>query len=316
MSDTLLASAEADTKSTAADTTTDTTADTGADTAKVAETKADAPLAFDWRKEIAGEDEKAMKGLERFPDLKTLHKAFEDNQKALRDSGRIKLPGKDATDEDRKAFAKSLGVPDKPDGYKIDLKAVLPEGMTLDDTDKANLKSITEFLHGKGGVAASPETVAAATELFAKLKEDSVAALVAVEEQTRAATDKELKASWGSEYKLNMNFANAAVSALFGDADVEEILDWRRDDGSRLGDNKAFLRAMATAGRALAVDPVFSATMTMAGDPKTVDERIKEIQAYRHGTPDQKREYDKLSSAGGELETLYAKRQSLRSNQR
>lgn len=284
--------------------------------AKVEAPAADAPPSFDWRKEIAGEDEKALKGLERFPDLKTLHKAFEDNQKALRDSGRIKLPGKDATDDDRKAFAKTLGVPEKADGYKIDLKEILPPGMTLDDSDKANLKTITELFHAEGGMAASPETVRSVHKAYVALKEAEAANQLATEEQTRAATEKELKQSWGTEFKLNMDFANAAVGALFGADQVEDILSWRGADGSLLGDNKAFMRAMATAGRALAVDPVFSATMTMAGDPKSVDDRIKEIQAYRHGSSEQKREYDKLSSAGGELEQLYAKRQALRSNQR
>jgi len=269
---------------------------------------------FDWRKAIAGDDDKALKGLE--PDLKTLHKAFEDNQKALRDSGRIKLPGKDASDDDRKAFAKVLGVPEKADGYKIDLKEILPAGMTLDDSDKANLKTITELFHAEGGMAASPETVKSVHKAYVALKEAEVANQLATEEMTRVATEKELKQSWGTEYKLNMDFANAAVGALFGSDQVEDILNWRGEDGALLGDNKAFMRAMATAGRALAVDPVFSATMTMAGDPKSVDDRIKEIQAYRHGSSEQKREYDKLSSAGGELEQLYAKRQALRSNQR
>ena len=45
----------------------------------------EAPPAFDWRKEIAGDDEKELKKLERFSDIKALHKALDDTQKALRD---------------------------------------------------------------------------------------------------------------------------------------------------------------------------------------------------------------------------------------
>lgn len=272
---------------------------------------------FDWRKEIAGEDQKTFKELERVPDLKALHKLFVDNRNALRDSGRIKHPGKDATDEDRKAFAKAIGVPDKADGYKIDLKTLLPDGMELDETDNKNLKQITELLYAEGGMSASPETVRSAHKLYIALKESEIATQLANQEATKKATETALRSEWGASYKANMDFANGAVSALFGgDEAVDEVLNWTRDDGSRLGDNATFMKAMMAAGRALAIDPVFAASMNMHGDAKTTDQRIQEIQAYRNGTAEQKREYDKLSQPGGELEQLYAKRQALRDSPR
>lgn len=48
-----------------------------------------------------------------------LVKNARDAQRALRDSGRIKVPGEGATDADRAEFRKAIGVPDDAKGYAI-----------------------------------------------------------------------------------------------------------------------------------------------------------------------------------------------------
>lgn len=47
--------------------------------------------------------------------------------------GMVRIPGEDATDEDRAAFYKALGRPDAPDGYALAEGYEVPEGVTLGD---------------------------------------------------------------------------------------------------------------------------------------------------------------------------------------
>jgi hypothetical protein len=68
----------------------------------------------------------AAKGVK---DLDGLTKIARDTERALRENGRIKVPGEDAKPEDIAAFKAAIGVPDKVDGYEI--KA--PEGVPLNE---------------------------------------------------------------------------------------------------------------------------------------------------------------------------------------
>jgi hypothetical protein len=52
-------------------------------------------------------------------DIGDLAKIARDNQLALRESGRIKVPGEGATPEEVKAFHKATGVPDDAKGYEL-----------------------------------------------------------------------------------------------------------------------------------------------------------------------------------------------------
>ena len=52
-------------------------------------------------------------------DLNQLAKIARDNQRALRESGRIKVPGADASPEEVAAWRKATGVPDTVEGYAL-----------------------------------------------------------------------------------------------------------------------------------------------------------------------------------------------------
>jgi hypothetical protein len=52
-----------------------------------------------------------------------------ENQKAARDSGRVKIPGENATPEERAAYHKAIGVPEKVEDYSF----AAPEGVQLNE---------------------------------------------------------------------------------------------------------------------------------------------------------------------------------------
>lgn len=62
-------------------------------------------------------------------DLDGLVKVARDNQRALRESGRVKVPGDGAKPEELAAFRTAIGVPEGADGYEV----TAPEGRELDD---------------------------------------------------------------------------------------------------------------------------------------------------------------------------------------
>lgn len=62
-------------------------------------------------------------------DIDGLAKIARDTERALRDNGRVKVPGEGAKPEEITAFRTAIGVPDKVDGYEI--KG--PEGIKLNE---------------------------------------------------------------------------------------------------------------------------------------------------------------------------------------
>ena len=52
-------------------------------------------------------------------DLDGLAKVARDNQKALRESGRVKIPGEGASEAEVSEWRKAIGVPDEPSGYRL-----------------------------------------------------------------------------------------------------------------------------------------------------------------------------------------------------
>jgi hypothetical protein len=124
-----------------------------------------ADLDFAWANGVkaeAGEGEDAsnldwLKGT-KVKDLDSLVKIARDNQKALRESGRVKIPGADAKPEEIAAFREAMGVPDKAEGYEIKL----PEGL---DGEKYELDG--KFLNPMRDVALAHNVSKAAFEAFA-----------------------------------------------------------------------------------------------------------------------------------------------------
>lgn len=54
-----------------------------------------------------------------FKDLDSMAKSLRHAEKAISDSGRVKIPGEGATPEERAAFNKAIGVPEDAKGYAI-----------------------------------------------------------------------------------------------------------------------------------------------------------------------------------------------------
>ena len=145
------------TDTTSTDATTDAQQTTQTETQQTTD---DTSTADDWRKSMAGDNEDALKLLGRYNSPQDAAKAFVEQRQLLskRDENSIKIPGENATDEERQAFAKALGIPESPDKYE----RFKPEGdaaIELSEADQAFVDAAIADLHKQGGLTASPEVI-------------------------------------------------------------------------------------------------------------------------------------------------------------
>lgn len=109
----------------------------------------EAPTIADWMKSFsadkAGDDPSNQEWLANagVKDLDGLAKIARDNQKALRESGRVKIPGENATDEERAAFREAIGAPKEAAGYEV----TMPEGAENFEIDTGILDPLREIAH-------------------------------------------------------------------------------------------------------------------------------------------------------------------------
>lgn len=139
----------------------------------------------------------AAKGVK---DLDGLTKIARDTERALRENGRIKVPGEDAKPEELAAFKAAIGVPEKVDGYEV--KA--PEGVPLNEP---LINSLRESALKHGAPKAAFEGLVSD---FIKLQMDEAAA--------ESAKQDNLAREWlkqqGAKANEQMSHIDAAARAL------------------------------------------------------------------------------------------------------
>lgn len=199
----------------------------------------------DWYANIsaeAGEGEQAslrdwLKA-NKVKDIESLARIGRDNQRALRESGRVKVPGEGASAEEVSAYRKALGVPDSAAGYEF-AAPVGEDGKPIELND-GTLTRIAEFAHKHGlpkgpmealvadyvqgeldDLAASQRDQDAAAAAWVKAQgTDSAARIAAIDRAAGALglTPQDLqglRAAWGAEKALT-------IMAKLGDGMAED----------------------------------------------------------------------------------------------
>ncbi|QDP64375.1 MAG: hypothetical protein GOVbin52_48 [Prokaryotic dsDNA virus sp.] len=254
--------------------------DKSADTAEATDTTDDKSTDTDsaWYESAARGDEKRAERLKRFTDPGALFDSYTELEKQLSDQKRVRIPDDDAKPEDLEVWKRMAGIPETADGYKIDVK--LPEGESFDDSDKELLDTYTQKLHESGGLMAHPKVVAGLHQIYADMRADAAAQLMAnakaKHEETQATLDKE----WGAEKERNIGFANSTLQRYGGEG-TKELLKTPMADGTLLGDHPPLVRMLAQIGREVGDDPIFTEAASK-GDPiETLEARKDKILALR-----------------------------------
>lgn len=264
------------------------------DTPATDENKTDAtPKTNDWaavRKQIANGDTAIENMLSRYGTLEEALKGGVEAQKQLRAKKGVTPITKDSTPEEIKAYREAYGIPEKADGYEINL----PDGVIVGEVDKPLVDAFLEVAHEHNiPPAAANAIIAKQLELQNAMIEEQEAA----DEAAREATSAELlspETGWGSEAKLNKNLINNMLEqAPEGVKDLIE--NARLADGTLLGNHAPTLKWLASVAREL--NP--TATLTPGNTDNTVTSIQGRLTTLEKMMGDQKSDYWKGSSAAG-----------------
>lgn len=202
---------------------------------------ADALPQADWRKEIAGGDEKLMKNLERFGSIKDLHKSYQEATQRIREGFKPPELPENPTEEQVAEYRKLIGVPNEVTEYKINL----PEGIVLGEADKPLWDLFLSEANKMNLTQAELDKVAPAYyAMEAALKEQQE---IDVKEASRK-NEAELREVWGSDYLTNMNVNENFLVKEGGDKLKETLMFGMAPDGSPLANHPVvakFLNDMA-----------------------------------------------------------------------
>jgi hypothetical protein len=197
----------------------------------------DAPVT-DWRSSITDPDH--LEFAKRIASPADAVKVALDLRKA--NSAMIKVPGKDATAEDRAKFNKAIGVPETVEGYKFDI------GREPTDADKAIQGNLAKIALDNGIPANAMTALSkAVSELAGAQKAEENRVAVAAREANEASLRKE----WGADYERNKTLATRAVQA-FGEVkshpEVIEFFEKTMVNGQKLGDHPIMVRMLGNIG--------------------------------------------------------------------
>jgi len=206
---------------------------------EVTETESPEPAA--WRLEIKSDE--AREFAESSTDIDHLANRALDMRKKL--AGAIFKPGETATEEDIIAFNEALGIPVTVKGYEIKTPEHLSEEVFESEEVQGQINGFTESMFA----ASAPKNVVdAAFEWYWKAEAAGQEALEAADKQFADEGTAELKADWGKDYDVNLEFSNRGMEYLFGD-NVTAAREIEMKDGKFLLDNLVMIRALADIGR-------------------------------------------------------------------
>tara|TARA_R110000803_G_scaffold8066_3_gene25992 strand:+ start:420 stop:1274 length:855 start_codon:yes stop_codon:yes gene_type:complete len=176
-------------------------------------TEESAPVEKTWRDSLPDEL-RGIKTLEKFKDVDGLAKSYVETEKYF--EGAIRIPGENASEEEKNSYYSKLGRPDTAEGYDL-TKADMPEGMAYDDTfEQAFLGKAHKAGLNNAQVGELYEWYNGATkEMFVQNTVNS--------ENTIQKAEIELRADWGRQYDEKLAGVQRLVEQYASPEDVEYL---------------------------------------------------------------------------------------------
>lgn len=251
-----------------------------------------------WRLDAAGGDEKIAKRLERYATPKEVANALLSVQTRIGAGELRSMLPKDADAATVTAWRAENGIPETHDKY--DLK--LPDGLVVGAEDKPYIDKFLAKVHGTH-----------VTNQQASAFVDAYYDIVATQAEERAQADKKvaqethdaLVASWGTEYRANMNMIHGLLDAAPSGV-KDKILTGRGPDDAPLMADKAVIEWLN--GLAREINPVTTVVANAGGNVATAIE--DEIAAIEKDMRDRNGQYYKgpVETKNGRTDTKMALR--------
>jgi len=222
-----------------------------------------------WKDALVPEDLRGRKVFDAVPDLRAVLKLLAHQEKFLGSQGKGIMPlGENPTATELEMFRKSLGIPDTPEGYKVEV----PEGLG-DYYDEAVMKETLKGLHA---LHLTPKQVAGVVALEA----ERLRAGIKEQEQSEAAarddTEAALKEIWGADYEKNLRLANRIIAENVSDEEKDGLL-------ALIGNSVPVARLFAKLGEAHLEDKVVSTDVERPGSASSEIERLEATPGYASG---------------------------------
>lgn len=174
---------------------------------------------------------------------------------------RLEMPGEGATPEQVAAWRKTVGAPEKPEGYRGDAKTLRPESLPEDAWSADAENKFLEIAHRHHLPPAAVKEILGfyGQSLVDTLKGSQADAAAAVEAETA-----KLRQSWGNEFEANLN--NAKTLAKL--AGLDPLAD-------PMFTSSRYVEAFAKLAPLIAGDKLVTGETPSLG--ATVADRIKDI---------------------------------------
>lgn len=219
------------------------------------------------------DEQKLLGRLQRYGGLDAALDALVSTQNKI-SAGELKplapFPDK-GTPEQQTAWRKERGLPEKPEGYEVQL----PAGMALGEEDKPALDSFKAVAHA---LHMSPAQVSGAAKWYLDTVEAQAAERHEKDVEIMERVEDELRAEWAGDYRRNKAMIEAFLDQ--GGKDVKEaFLNARLDDGTPLASDPRVLRFLIDRSR----EVIDAATVTpgdAASMAKSVDDELQQIKSW------------------------------------
>lgn len=221
----------------------------------------------DWRSDLPDDLKKTA---ERFASKEDAVRAIIDFRKR---ESQVRVPGKDAGDDEIAAYRKAIGIPDKPENYEF---TELKEGEELTDELKASREVWGQRFHKMN---LPNNTVKALSDYINQDAKDYEKSQVEADKAFATSQEEALRSEWkGDDYDKNKTLANRAFNELANRAgiNVDDLRNIETKDGRFLMDRAEMLRIFAPVGREMAegtLGPALSET-----EQDSVDDEIRDVR--------------------------------------
>ena len=216
----------------------------------------------DWKAGLSDEL-RADKSLENIKDISSLAKSYIHAQKLV-GADKIPVPNKHATEQDWDAVYKRLGRPETPDGYKYNL----PEDQNV---NAEALKTFSDHAHKLGLL---PNQAEGMVKFYNQMRAEELAAADSTATAGRQKAMDELQTEWGQAYNQKITAANNVVREVF----PKGFMSMNLEDGTKLGDHPAVIRAFAALADKMGEDKIVQADGPNYLTPKQIDKEIATLQ--------------------------------------
>ena len=193
-------------------------------------------------------------------------------------SNAISIPGKDATEDDIKAFRTKLGVPDTADGYTYKKPEGIPDE-AFEGLDES-MKALKASLHKEG---ATPQVASAVFDNFFGMIKGAYDREQAALETNIKNGEIALRKEWGKDFDANMEYAKRGFTQ-FGDEAFEQLINSTKVGGVELANHPVFSKVFSSVGRKMGEGGL--QTIIGEGERQSTEQKMDELTKQAHSALD------------------------------